>query len=280
MTILTAGIDVGGATTKAVVFCGDGRILGTGITKTGADIEKAARAAYSEALAAAGTSESEVSYLAATGYGRSAVSFRDGQMTELTAHAQGAFFLFPGTRSILDVGSQNTRAICIEHGGRVKNFRLNDKCAAGAGSFLNRVAQYLEVGLEDIGPLALKAREPVLISSICAVLAESEIINHLSAGQAIENILMGSMLAVATRAAPLLRRLGLEPEVTLTGGAALNPAMVRALEEKLGAPVNVDPERGLYAGAIGASVLAALRLKKLRAGGEDSAARSAAGAAT
>lgn len=262
--IITAGIDVGAATTKALIFSEAREVLGKGMVKTGADIEEAARKAYALALSAARLTEEEVAYVAATGYGRYAVSFRDAQITELTAHAQGAYFLFPRTRSILDIGSQNTRAMKIEPGGRVKNFRLNDKCAAGAGSFLVKVARYLELEVEELGPLALRAQNSVPISSVCAVLAESEIINHVSAGKAVEDILKGAVMAIVSRALPLLRRISMEPEVTLTGGTGLNPGVVAALEEKSGMRVNVDGEKGLFAGALGASILALLRVRKRR----------------
>lgn len=268
----TAGIDVGAATTKALIFSEAEKILGKGVVKTGADIEGAAREAYRLALSAAGLAEVDIAYVAATGYGRYAVPFRDGQMTELTAHARGAAFLFPQSHSVLDMGSQNTRAIRIEPSGRVKNFRVNDKCAAGAGSFLVRTARYLELQTEQLGPLALKSQDPVAISSVCAVLAESEIINHVSAGKALEDIVRGAMIATVSRAVPLLRRLGIEPEVTLTGGTGLNPGMVAALEEKLEMHVNVDGENGLFAGALGASLLALMRVKKLRQGAEARAA--------
>jgi len=266
--IITAGIDVGSSTTKAVVMNEAQELLGKAVVKTGANLVGAAERAYKEALAEAGLTEKDIDYVASTGFGRYTVPFRDVQITDLTAHGQGARFLFPGTRSVIDIGAQSTRAMRIEPSGRVKTFRMNDKCAAGAGTFLVRVARYLELSVEEIGPLALKATDPQTISSVCAVLAESEIINHVTAGKSVEDILKGAMLSIASRALALLKRIGVEPEVTLTGGVGLNVGMVQALEESLGQKINVDPERGLYAGALGAAILAQMRVHKLRAQAE------------
>jgi benzoyl-CoA reductase subunit D len=151
---------------------------------------------------------------------------------------------------------------------------MNAKCAAGAGTFLVRVAKYLELTIDDLGPLAVKATDPQGISSVCAVLAESEIINHVTSGKSVEDILMGAMLSIASRAQGLLKRVGVEQELTLTGGVGLNQGMVRALEECMEQKINVDAERGLYAGAIGAAILAQMRLRKLGEQATRTAARA------
>lgn len=273
--MITAGIDVGSSNTKAIVLEHGSTILGKGLVRTGSNLEGAAGAAFDEALAQAGANREDVDYVASTGFGRSTVSFRHIQMTDLTANGQGARCLFSGTRSVLDIGAQSTRAMRIADTGQVKLLRMNDKCAAGAGAFLVRVAKYLELSIEEIGALAVEAQEPQQISSVCAVLAESEIINLVTAGKHIEDILMGAMMSIASRAQALLKRLGVEQQVTLTGGIGANPGMRMALERCMGQPINFDPELGPYAGALGAAVLACSRLQSVRRrGGSSDSLRS------
>ncbi|OGA34025.1 MAG: hypothetical protein A3F75_14480 [Betaproteobacteria bacterium RIFCSPLOWO2_12_FULL_64_23] len=267
MTI-TAGIDLGTSSTKAVLVNERREILGKSIRRTGSNLELAAEKTYQQALAQAGITAGDVDYVASTGFGRSTVPFRDIQMTDLTAHGQGARVLFPGTRSVMDIGAQSTRAMRIEPTGQVKLLRMNDKCAAGAGTFLVRVAKYLELTVEDIGALALKSTQPQMISSVCAVLAESEIINHVTAGKQLEDILKGAMLSIASRAQALLKRIGLEQEVTLTGGIGLNAGMLQALEESMKQKINYHAELGAYTGALGAAILAQVRLRRLRGGAD------------
>jgi predicted CoA-substrate-specific enzyme activase len=263
MTI-TSGIDLGTSATKAIVLNDDYEVLGHGYCRTGSNLQRAAETAYEQALTEAGIAAGAIDYVASTGFGRYTIPFRNIQITDLTAHGQGARFLFPNTRSVIDIGAQSTRAMQIAPTGQVKLLRMNAKCAAGAGTFLVRVAKYLELTIEEIGPLAVRATDPQRISSVCAVLAESEIINHVTAGKSVEDILMGAMQSIASRAQGLLKRVGVEPEITVTGGVGLNQGMVRALEECMEQRLNVDPERGLYAGALGAAILAQMRLRKLR----------------
>jgi predicted CoA-substrate-specific enzyme activase len=262
--IVTAGIDVGTSTTKAIVLADGRQVIGKASARTGSNLEGAAERAYAEALREAGVAAEDVDYVASTGFGRYTVGFRDLQMTDLTAHGQGARLLFPKTRTVLDIGAQSTRAIRIAESGQVKLLRMNDKCAAGAGTFLTRVAKYLELDIEQIGPLAVNATEPQQISSVCAVLAESEIINHVTAGKRLEDILKGAMISIASRAQALLKRVGVEQEVTLSGAIGLNPGMRMALEECLEQRVNFHAELGPFAGAMGAAALACSRLTSLR----------------
>ncbi len=265
--MITIGIDVGTSTTKSVLLDSEGTILGNAVVRTGSNLEGASQKAYDEALGQAGVAPQEVDYIASTGFGRYTVPFRHVQITDLTAHGQGARTLFPNTRSVLDMGAQSTRAMRIAPSGQVKLLRMNDKCAAGAGAFLVRVAKYLELTIEEIGPLAVNSKEPTQISSVCAVLAESEIINHVTAGKHIEDILKGSMISIASRAQNLMKRIGIEQEVTLTGAIGLNPGMRMALEESMGQKINYHPELGIYTGALGAAVLASMRLTALRSMG-------------
>lgn len=238
------------------------RILGRARIRTRPDFEALADEVLAAALKEAGAERGDVKYLATTGFGRYNVPARDLQVTDITAASRGAAYLFPGTRTVLDIGAQNTRAIRVEPGGRVKEFRSNDKCAAGAGGFVERSAKYLEITLDQVGPLSMKADNPVTISSVCAVLAESEIINHVTAGHSVENILRGVHLSLAGRALALLKRVKLEPEVTFVGGASRQEGMVLALEQTLNMPVNVCEDSEL-ACAIGAALLSLIRLEKL-----------------
>ncbi len=177
--------------------------------------------------------------------------------------------LFPDTRTILDIGGQDIKAIKVDGGGRVKAFRLNDKCAAGTGAFLEKTARYLGLTTEDIGPYAMRATSPKAISSVCAVFAESEVINHLSNGIAAEDIMMGAMISLGGRAIQLMRRVGLEPGYMLTGGMTRNEAMVAALEKALGDSFHVAPNGlGQLNGAYGAAYLGLRRVEKLLAEGK------------
>jgi predicted CoA-substrate-specific enzyme activase len=263
--MLIAGIDVGSGTTKAVLVDDAGTVRGHAFVRTRADFEKVTGEALGAARAAAGVAAGDVAYVAATGLGRYAVPFRDIQITDLTCGARGAAALFPTTRYVLDIGAQCSRAIKLRDFGKVKEFHMNEKCAAGSGGFLERAAKYLDVGLAEIGPLSLGASAPQPISSVCAVLAESEIINHVSEGVGVENILRGIHDSLADRALSLLKRVGLDGEVTLIGGVALQAGMVAALRDTLGVPVNV-PETPQLAAALGAALLGLQRVRKLAGG--------------
>ncbi len=260
--MLVAGIDLGSGTTKCVLVDEAGGVRGRGQVRTKADFEKVAREALEAARLDEGLTGDDVAYVATTGLGRYAVPARDIQITDLTCGARGAVALFPGTRYVLDIGAQCSRAIKLAEGGKVQAFHMNEKCAAGSGGFLERAAKYLEVPLADVGPLSLRATRPQPISSVCAVLAESEIINHVSEGVTVEDILRGIHNSLADRALALLKRVGLDGDVTFIGGVAQQEGMVLALREKLGAPINV-PEGPEFTTALGAALLGLRRLRKL-----------------
>jgi predicted CoA-substrate-specific enzyme activase len=259
--MLVAGVDIGSGTTKCVVVDEAGTVRGRGQTKTMADFEKVAREAIATALDAAGLSGDAIGYTATTGLGRYAVPFRDIQITDLTCGARGAATVCPEARFVLDIGAQCSRAIRLRDGGKVKEFHMNEKCAAGSGGFLERAAKYLEVSVADIGPLSLGAQRPQAISSVCAVLAETEIINHVSEGVTVENILRGIHNSLADRALSLLKRVGLDGPVAFIGGVARQEGMVVALRDKLGVPVHV-PEGPEFAAALGAALLGRQRFLK------------------
>ncbi len=262
--IVTGGIDVGSTYTKAILLSEDRRILGRALVKTGFRLGAAATEAYREALSAAGLRESEVRYIVSTGYGRYQVEFRDAKVTDLTAHARGASFLFPGTRTVLDIGGQTVKASRLDEAGKVRSFRLNDKCAAGTGAFLEKTARYLGYSVEEIGPLVATSKQPVEISGVCAVFAESEVINQLSNGSAPADIMQGAIVSLIDRSVQLLKRVRMEPECTLVGGIMRFETMVGATAKRLAAPVNVPPgDLVQYTGAIGAAVLGHRRIAKL-----------------
>ena len=270
----TAAIDIGTGFTKAVILnvapppsaAGEGAgptIIGRGRVKTGVDLDGAAGRALAHAVADAGLAASDIAYTATTGFGRYGFAARDIQITEITSAAAGAHLLFPQSNVVLDIGNQATRAIALTPEGKVKAFKTNDKCAAGSGSFIVRAAKYLQVSIEDVGNLALNANNPQPISSVCAVLAESEIINLVSAGTSIEDILRGIYDSLAERAATLLRRAGLGSELTFIGGVARQRGMVKALESRLGIAVHVPEDCDLVC-AIGAAVLGSRRVRAPR----------------
>ncbi|HXG92181.1 MAG TPA: acyl-CoA dehydratase activase [Blastocatellia bacterium] len=260
-----AGIDVGTGFTKAVVISSGGigerpTIIGRGLSKTGVNLEEAAERALAGALEEAQLESAQVSYIATTGFGRYSVSFRDIQITEITSGARAAYFLYPQTTAVLDIGAQSTRAISLKENGKVRVFKTNDKCAAGSGSFIVRAAKYLQIDINDVGELALKATSAQPISSVCAVLAESEIINHVSAGVGIEDILRGIYDSLADRAMMLLKRAGAGDEVSFIGGVATQRGMVKALEDRLGTKIHV-PRHTEYVCALGAALLGLKRLE-------------------
>lgn len=261
---LTAGIDVGSTYSKALLLDEGERIVGRGMLKTGFKLAEAARRAYEAALADAGAHESDVAYTVATGYGRFQVAFSDVHVTDLTAAARGATLLFPATRTILDVGGQTMKATRIDERAKVRSFRLNDKCAAGTGAFLEKTAHYLGYATEDIGPLAAMSRSPAAISGVCAVFAESEVINHLSQGTSPSDIMQGAILSLADRSIQLMRRVQLEPEYTLVGGILRIESMGQLLRARLGGAVNLPaPDLVQMIGALGAARLGRQRLRQI-----------------
>lgn len=250
-----AGIDVGSTQTKGVILDLDGRIVGMALLDLEYNMRTAAQDVFSAAVKSADINPEDVKYTVSTGYGRYQVTFGDRQITEISCHARGAWSEFPNTRTVIDIGGQDTKAIRVGPGGEVVDFTMNDKCAAGTGRFLGAASFALEIPLADLGSMALESTSPVKITTTCTVFAESEIIGHLAKGHRPEDILMGMHYSIATRSATLVRRVGIEPEITMTGGVSRNQAMVKLLEHVLGTPLNVS-ERGHFMGAMGAALFA------------------------
>ena len=250
-----AGVDVGSTQTKAVIIDEDRKIVCRSLIETGANVVLAAENSYKMALENDGASEEEVEYVIGTGYGRYRVTFGNTQVTEISCHGRGAVHMFPGTRTVVDMGGQDTKAISVSPNGEIVDFCMNDKCAAGTGRFLGAAAAALDLPLDDLGSTALEHAKPVRISTTCTVFAESEVLSWLGKGKKIEDILWGVHQSIAGRSIGLLRRVGIEEEVTFTGGVTRNIAMIEALEEKLGLKLNVS-EESHYMGALGAALFA------------------------
>ena len=250
-----AGVDVGSTQTKAVVLDAERRVVARSLVDTGANVTRAAERAFDAALETGGLARADIAAVVGTGYGRYKVSFGDAQVTEIGCHARGAQMLFPATRTVIDMGGQDVKGIRVGERGEVNDFVMNDKCAAGTGRFLASAAEALGLSLDAIGSIALCARSPVRLSTVCAVFVESDVLSYLAAGRSVEDILGGVHSAIAARTAALVRRVGIEPEITFTGGVSRNVAMVHALEAKLGAKLNVGKEAA-YTGALGAALFA------------------------
>jgi predicted CoA-substrate-specific enzyme activase len=253
--IYGAGVDVGSTETKAVILDERRKIAGRSLIPTGANVTKAGENAFAAALRDAGIAREAVAYVVGTGYGRYKVTFGDARITEITCHARGAHFFYRNTRTVIDMGGQDTKAIKVGPDGAVLDFSMNDKCAAGTGRFLSAAADVTGLGLGEIGPRSLQAKNPVRLTSTCTVFVESDIMSYLAQKKSVEDILGGVHKAIATRTASLVRRVGVEDEITFTGGVSRNVGMVRALETVLSKPLNVSPE-GQFMGAMGGALFA------------------------
>lgn len=250
-----AGIDVGSTQTKSVLIDAARAIVGRVLIDTGANLKRAGQRALEELLMQSQVAREDVKFVVGTGYGRYRIEAGDSQVTEISCHARGAHMLFPGTRTVIDMGGQDTKAIKIGPQGDVVDFCMNDKCAAGTGRFLAGAADVLGLSLDEIGEISLKATKPVRLTSVCTVFVESDILSHLAQNKKMEDILAGVHEAIASRTVGLVRRVGMDPEITFTGGVARNIGMVRALEGKLGVTLNISSE-SQFTGALGAALFA------------------------
>ena len=266
---LSAGVDVGSTQTKAVIINEGLEIVGRSLIDTGANVVQAAEKAYLNALNDSGRREEEVVYVIGTGYGRYKVTFGDTQVTEISCHGRGAVHMFPDTRTVLDMGGQDTKAIAVSETGEIVDFCKKDKCAAGTGRFLGAASMALDIPLDELGATALKSEKPVKISTTCTVFAESEVLSWLGKGKKIEDILLGVHKSISSRSISLLRRVGLNQQITFTGGVAKNVGMVEVLNENIGKELNVSNESH-FMGALGAALFAMDHIKTSRipAGGE------------
>jgi len=264
----TVGIDVGSTYTKAVVLSDDFQIVGKAMAHTGFKLAEISGSLFNLSLDQAGLKDADVDYVVATGFGRHMVPFSHVAVTDLTASARGTAFLFPRTRTVLDVGGQTMKASRLDDKAKVKSFRLNDKCAAGTGAFIEKTARYMGYSTEEIGPLVATSKVAVPISGVCAVFAESEVINQLSMGAPPADIMHGAISSLVDRSVQLMKRVQMEAEYTLIGGILRFGTMARVVREKLQSEVNV-PEGELvqFTTALGAAILGHQRLRKLRENG-------------
>jgi len=249
-----AGIDIGSATSKAVVMQGD-TVVAAHMVETGPESRASAEAAISGALLRAGIERGDLRYVVATGYGRINVPFARKVLTEIACHAKGVHFLFPRARTILDMGGQDCKGIRVDLEGNHEAFAMNDKCAAGTGRFLEIMAAVLKVPLEQIGALSLEATEDTKISNVCTVFARSEVSRHLRRGVPKANILGGLHAATADRVFTLLKRVGIQADFVISGGIAKNIGVVRRVEEKVELPAHISEEPQII-GALGAALFA------------------------
>jgi (R)-2-hydroxyacyl-CoA dehydratese activating ATPase len=252
------GIDIGSRQAKAVLL--NDRDIYTAITASGVDSQETADRLVKKLLKQSGIDRRDIAFAVGTGYGRIALAYDDIRtevVTEISCHAMGAHYLNAGTKTIIDIGGQDSKAIKVDpDNGRVREFVMNDKCAAGTGRFLEKIAELLDFKLEELGDRALQSTRKVAISSQCVVFAESEVISLKVRGEQREDIAAAIHFASARRVRNLVNRIGLEPELLFSGGVSNNKGMKRALEELIGHPISSTKLDTTYAGALGAAVIA------------------------
>jgi predicted CoA-substrate-specific enzyme activase len=251
----TAGIDSGSTSTNAVIIDSNKNVISFSVIPTGVNVTESANRAFENVLQKAGLSKEQISHIVATGYGRTNTGLGKKDVTEITCHAKGAFFLNPNVRTVIDIGGQDSKVIRIDSKGSVKDFAMNDKCAAGTGRFLDMMAQSLELTIEEISKCGLEWSEEINISSMCSVFAQSEVVSLIAAGKKIEDIVHGIYISVAAKVISLSGRTGMDKEFMMTGGVAKNIGVVKAIEEKLGRNVHVEKEPEIC-GALGAALIA------------------------
>ena len=249
-----AGIDAGSNTTKAVIL-GDDGILSSHVIKTGLGGEEQAARCLSDACVKGGISREQVACVYSTGYGREYLNFPQKRKNEIMCHGAGIHWLLPEVRTIIDIGGQDSKGIRLNERGEVESFNMNDKCAAGTGRFLETMANALQIPLEELGECALSASQPVRVSSTCTVFAESEVISHVAKGKKREEILLGVCQSIVDRVAGIVRSVGVRPPVAMTGGVAMNRAVVKLMGDRLGCQILLPPDPQIT-GALGAALMA------------------------
>jgi len=252
------GIDIGSGNSKGVLTR-DGEPAACHMLPSGINYRTTAEKLIAELLAKAGLSRQEIAYTVATGYGGS-VSPHNAQADDIRCCVRGTNSIFPSARTVIDLQGMSSQVIRLNEKGQVTNFAVSEKCAAGSGSFLNVIANVLRIDLKDIGPLSLKAKNPVTFTTGCAVFGESEAISRVSEGTAKEDILAGVHQALANKVATLVARVGLERECAVSGGGALNAGLVKSVTERLGVPLLVPPHPQ-FVTALGAAIIAGEREK-------------------
>ena len=257
--MICAGIDAGSRTIKVVMIDADSsKVLAKGITDQGVEQNRLASKLFEKVLKKTGSGKKDIVKIVATGYGRNAVDLADTTITEITCHAVGVHHLVPEAKTVIDIGGQDSKLLKLDGSGKVRDFSMNDRCAAGTGRFLEVVAQRLDIELETLGKMAAKSKNPAAISSMCVVFAETEITGLLASGTSRQDIIAGVQAAIASRIVGMAGR-KVTPPIIFTGGVALIPGMDSALQTALGQKVRVSPEPQMT-GALGAAILAAKQI--------------------
>ncbi len=258
--MIVGGCDVGSATGKALVMR-DGDIVSSTIIPATTRPERTAQTAMEEAISKAGlASIEELDYVVGTGYGRVRIPFANENISEITCHARGAFWLSPSVRTVIDIGGQDCKVMSMSEAGKVLDFVMNDKCAAGTGRFLEAMARTLGIELEELSALSLQSQNPASITTQCSVFAESEVITLINEGTEVVDVAAGIHMSIAGRVTTLVRRAGMIEDVTVSGGCAKNKGLIASLEGKLGVGITALPADPQVVGALGAAVLAADKL--------------------
>jgi len=256
--MICAGIDAGSRAIKAVFMDTDSKqVIAKGLADQGVEQDRLTAELFEKVLKTNGIKRKDIATIVATGYGRNAVSIADTTITEITCHAVGVRHLVPKAMTVIDIGGQDSKLMRLDGSGKVRDFAMNDRCAAGTGRFLEVVAKRLGVELESLGQMAAKSRSPAAISSMCVVFAETEIIGLLASGTASEDIVAGVQAAIAARIIGMAGRRA-EPPIVFTGGVAMISGMADALQAALGQAVTVSPDPQMT-GALGAAILASNR---------------------
>lgn len=248
------GIDIGSSSTKAAILNEKKELLAVSVKNLGTGTD-AYEDVIADVLSQAGADEADVKFTVVTGYGRVNYKDADKQITEITCHAKGVSFLTDDARTIVDIGGQDAKVIKLDENGKVSNFVMNEKCAAGTGRFLEVMARVLGCDLDSLSELAAQSNKEVFINNVCTVFAESEVISRLAAGESRANVARGANVAIAKRVMGMCNRVGYEPKVVMTGGVALNANLVEALSIEMGCMIEVVPHCQA-AGAVGAAVFA------------------------
>jgi predicted CoA-substrate-specific enzyme activase len=275
MALFVMGVDFGSTTGKAVILDGDGKVVASSVASKGSVSDEGVQIAIAEALQRAGIGISNVARTVSTGYGRRMLEVADASYTEITCHARGAVAMVPGARLVIDIGGQDSKVIAVDDNGLVAQFAMNDRCAAGTGKFLETLARAVQVPLNDMGPMAMTAKETLTISSMCATFAETEVISLLAEGHGKPEILGAVHAAIASRTVGLVARVGSRTPMVMTGGVAHNVAAVHYIEKALGLSL-VIPANPQTAGAYGAALIALDEVSTARAAEDADPRREAA----
>jgi benzoyl-CoA reductase subunit D len=254
--MITAGVDCGAKNTKTIIMK-DGNIIGKASVLTGFDQEEAVRKSFEAALKVAGISKGDVEHIGGTGSGADSIKEADNKVNDIKAIAKAANYFFPNARTVADVGAEEGRAAKLDEDGGAVDFAINEKCAAGAGAFIEAMGRALETSLEEMGPLALKSDREIPMNAQCAIFAESEVVGLIHAKTEKQDISKAIHDAMASRIVSMIRRIGVDEDVVMMGGVGRNPGFVEAMKRELKLDNIYIPDEPEYGAAVGAAVVAA-----------------------